>query len=231
LIGGPIDTRKSPTRVNQLAQERGSDWFSRNCIAKAPFTKPGFGRDVYPGFLQLAGFMAMNFGRHLSAHWEMFQNLATGDGESADKRRAFYDEYLAVMDMTAEFYLQTVDLVFVTHALAKCEMTHGGKPVDLSAIRQVALMTIEGERDDICGNGQTKAAHDLCPNIPRRLKRDHLQQGAGHYGIFNGFRFNAEIAPIIVDFHLDVEKQGDDRRYQMSGGRRPPCPTSQELVA
>jgi poly(3-hydroxybutyrate) depolymerase len=174
LIGGPIDTRRSPTRVNQLAQERGFDWFRRNCIVQVPFLHPGFGRDVYPGFLQLCGFMAMNIGRHVAAHWKMFQHLIEGDGDSADKQRAFYDEYLAVMDMTAEFYLQTVDLVFVRHALPKREMTHGGKPVDLSAIWRVALMTVEGERDDICGVGQTKAAHSLCPHIPRRLRRDHL---------------------------------------------------------
>jgi poly(3-hydroxybutyrate) depolymerase len=207
LIGGPIDTRRSPTRVNQLAQERGLDWFHRNCIVQVPFLHPGFGRNVYPGFLQLGGFMAMNIGLHVAAHWKMFQHLIEGDRDSADRQRAFYDEYLAVMDMTAEFYLQTVDLVFVRHALPKGEMTHGGKPVDLSAIRRVALMTVEGERDDICGVGQTKAAHDLCPLIPPHLRRDHLQRGVGHYGIFNGCRFRAEIAPRIASFHLDVEKQ------------------------
>jgi poly(3-hydroxybutyrate) depolymerase len=220
LIGGPIDTRKSPTRVNQLAQERGFDWFRRNCIVQVPFLHPGFGRDVYPGFLQLCGFMAMNIDRHVAAHWKMFQHLIEGDGDSADKQRAFYDEYLAVMDMTAEFYLQTVDLVFVRHALPKGEMAHRGKPVDLSAIRRVALMTVEGERDDICGVGQTKAAHDLCPHIPPRLRRDHLQRGVGHYGIFNGSRFCAEIAPRIATFHLDVEKQTGQRNVIIPWPRR-----------
>lgn len=207
LIGGPIDTRKSPTRVNQLAQERGFDWFRRNCIVPVPLPHQGFGRDVYPGFLQLCGFMAMNIDRHVAAHWKMFQHLVEGDGDAADKHRTFYDEYLAVMDITAEFYLQTVDLVFVRHALPKGEMAHDGQPVDLSAIRRVALMTVEGERDDICGVGQTGAAHDLCPGIPPRLRCDHLQLGVGHYGIFSGSRFHAEIAPRIATFHLDVEKQ------------------------
>jgi poly(3-hydroxybutyrate) depolymerase len=220
LIGGPIDTRESPTRVNAVAQERGIAWFRRNCIAQMPFSQPGFGRDVYPGFLQLASFMAMNTNRHVSAYREMFHHLAEGDREAVGKQRQFYDEYLAVMDMTAEFYLQTVDLVFVKHALPKGEMTHGGRPVDLSAIRSVALMTIEGERDDICGIGQTKAAHELCPNIPQRLKRDHLQRDVGHYGTFSGSRFRAEIVPEIADFHLDVEEQAGLRNVVIPWPRR-----------
>lgn len=220
LIGGPIDTRRSPTRVNQFVQKRGSDWFRRNCIVQVPFPQPGFGRDVYPGFLQLAGFMAMNIDRHLSAHWEMFQHLVEGNGASADKQRAFYDEYLAVMDMTAEFYLQTVDLVFVKHALPKGEMTYGDEPVDLAAVRRVALMTVEGERDDICGIGQTKAAHDLCPHLPGRLRSHHLQRDVGHFGLFNGSRFSAEIAPRVLDFHLNVEKQAGLRGVIIPWPRR-----------
>ena len=212
LMGGPIDTRRSPTAVNRLAEERGIDWFRQHCITKVPPSHPGFWRDVYPGFQQLSGFMAMNIDRHLTAHWEMFEHLVEGDGDSADKQRDFYDEYLAVMDMTAEFYLQTVDEVFVKHSLPKGEMTHRGKPVDLTAIRRVALMTVEGERDDISGVGQTRAAHELCVNIPAALKLAHLQKGVGHYGVFNGSRFRQEIAPKITAFTHRVEEHAGQRK-------------------
>ena len=168
LMGGPVDTRRSPTAVNQLAEKRGSAWFRDNCVFPVPYPYPGFGRLVYPGFLQLSGFMAMNIDRHVDAHVEMYNHLVRGDGESGEKQRDFYDEYLAVMDLTAEFYLQTIDTVFVEHLLPKGRMTHRGKPVDLSAIHRVGLMTVEGENDDISGIGQTQAAHDLCPNIPAR---------------------------------------------------------------
>ena len=200
LMGGPIDTRCSPTKVNQVAKERGIEWFKNNCIVKVPFSSPGFMREVYPGFLQLSGFMAMNAERHMMAHWEMYQNLVKDDGDSAEKHRDFYDEYLSVMDLTAEFYLQTVDVVFVQHSLPKGEMLHRGEKVDLSAIRTVALMTVEGENDDISGIGQTQAAHDLTPHLPDHLKLDHLQKGVGHYGVFNGSRFRNEIAPRICEF-------------------------------
>lgn len=200
LMGGPIDTRCSPTKVNQVAKERGIEWFKNNCIVKVPFSSPGFMREVYPGFLQLSGFMAMNAERHMMAHWEMYQNLVKDDGDSAEKHRDFYDEYLAVMDLTSEFYLQTVDVVFVNHSLPKGEFLHRGEKVDLSAIRTVALMTVEGENDDISGIGQTQAAHDLTPNLPKHLKLDHLQKGVGHYGVFNGSRFRNEIAPRICEF-------------------------------
>ncbi|WP_293857759.1 polyhydroxyalkanoate depolymerase [uncultured Alsobacter sp.] len=200
LMGGPIDTRKSPTEVNLLAEKRGIEWFRRNCIVKVPLPNPGFMRDVYPGFLQLAGFMAMNIDRHLEAQGEMFKHLVEGDGDSAEKHRDFYDEYLAVMDLTAEFYLQTVETVFVDHALPKGEMMHRDAPVDLTAIRRVGLMTVEGEKDDISGVGQTQAAHDLCPNIPDELRVHWLQPKVGHYGVFNGSRFRADIAPRIADF-------------------------------
>jgi poly(3-hydroxybutyrate) depolymerase len=205
LMGGPIDTRRSPTAVNRLAEERGTEWFRRHCIFRVPFPNPGFMRSVYPGFLQLSGFMAMNLDRHISAHLEMFNHLVEGDGDSADKHRDFYDEYLAVMDLTAEFYLQTVDTVFVRHALPKGEMLHRDQPVDLRAIRRVALMTVEGEKDDISGVGQTEAAHELCPNIPADMRAHHLQKGVGHYGVFNGSRFRAEVAPRIADFIATVE--------------------------
>jgi poly(3-hydroxybutyrate) depolymerase len=200
LMGGPIDTRESPTKVNLLAQDRGTEWFKRNCIVKVPLPNAGFMRDVYPGFLQLSGFMAMNIDRHIEAHGEMFSHLVHGDGDSAEKHRDFYDEYLAVMDLTAEFYLQTVDTVFVRHALPNGEMMHRDQPVNLTAIKRCALMTVEGENDDISGVGQTRAAHKLCVNIPESRRVHWLQPKVGHYGVFNGSRFRAEVAPRIADF-------------------------------
>src|SRR6266571_8855307 len=166
LMGGPIDTRVNPTEVNTLAEGRGADWFRRNVITKVPFPNPGVMRDVYPGFLQLTGFMSMNLDRHLGAQGDMFMHLVRGDGDSAQKHREFYDEYLAVMDLAAEFYLQTVDCVFVRHALPRGEFTHRGVRVDPAQIRRVALMTVEGENDDISGVGQTEAAQRLCVNLP-----------------------------------------------------------------
>jgi poly(3-hydroxybutyrate) depolymerase len=201
LMGGPIDTRRSPTAVNQLAEQRGSQWFADNCIYPVPYPYPGFGRRVYPGFLQLSGFMAMNIDRHVDAHLEMFNHLVRGDGESTEKQREFYDEYLAVMDLTAEFYLQTIDTVFVEHRLPKGTMMHRNTPVDLSAIRSVGLMTVEGENDDISGLGQTEAAHALCSNLPDAMKDHYVQKGVGHYGVFNGSRFRREIVPRIRGFH------------------------------
>ncbi|MHB2206429.1 polyhydroxyalkanoate depolymerase [Methylobacterium sp. CM6257] len=200
LVGGPIDTRRSPTAVNRLPQERSIAWFERHCIHSVPWTHQGHGREVYPGFLQLAGFISMNLDRHQTAHWDMFNHLVQGDGDSAAKHREFYDEYLAVMDLAAEYYLQTVETVFIEHRLPRGEMRHRDRPVDLSAIRRCALMAIEGEKDDITGLGQTRAALDLTPNLPADRKAYHLQIGAGHYGIFNGSRFRAEIVPKIVAF-------------------------------
>jgi poly(3-hydroxybutyrate) depolymerase len=202
LMGGPIDTRVNPTGVNKLAQYRGTDWFRRNVVTKVPFPHPGFMRDVYPGFLQLHGFVSMNLDRHIEAHRRLFYHLVQGDGDSAQKHREFYDEYLAVMDLAAEFYLQTVDTVFVRHALPKGEMTHRGRLVDPARIKRVALLTVEGEHDDISGVGQTEAAHRLCVNIPDSRKAHWLQPAVGHYGVFNGSRFRAEIAPRIADFIL-----------------------------
>jgi len=200
LMGGPIDTRRNPTAVNLLAEEKGTRWFRDNVIMQAPWPAPGFGREVYPGFLQLSGFMSMNLDRHVMAHKDFFMHVVKNDGDDAEKHRAFYDEYLAVMDLTAEFYLQTVDTVFVRHALPKGEMTHRGIPVDPAAIRNTALFTVEGENDDISGLGQTKAAQDLCVNIPGERKAHYVQPSVGHYGVFNGSRFRAEIVPRIVDF-------------------------------
>jgi poly(3-hydroxybutyrate) depolymerase len=205
LKGGPIDTRRSPTAVNKLAEKRGPHWFRANCIHVAPFPYPGVGRDVYPGFLQLSGFMAMNFDRHVNAHYEMFNHLVQGDGDSAEKHREFYDEYLAVMDLTAEFYLQTIDTVFVHHSLPKGEMKHREHPVEPAAIRRVGLMTVEGEKDDISGVGQTEAAQDLCINIPDDMRVHYVQKDVGHYGVFNGSRFRKEIAPRVCAFHARVE--------------------------
>jgi len=204
LMGGPIDTRRSPTAVNDLAAEKGMDWFRSHVISKVPFPHPGFMRDVYPGFLQLTGFVSMNFDRHLEAHKKLFDNLVKGDGDLVDKHREFYDEYLAVMDLTAEFYLRTVDEVFVKHSLPKGELMHRGALVDPSKIHRVALMTVEGENDDISGLGQTEAAHDLCTSIPAEQRVHYMQKGVGHYGVFNGSRFRAEILPRIADFMASV---------------------------
>jgi poly(3-hydroxybutyrate) depolymerase len=212
LMGGPIDTRINPTAVNNLAEERGIDWFRNNVITKVPFPHPGVMRDVYPGFLQLHGFVSMNLDRHLDAHKQLFFNLVKGDGDSAQKHREFYDEYLAVMDLSAEFYLQTVDTVFVKHDLPQGRMTHRGAKVDPKAIRKVALLTVEGEKDDISGVGQTEAAHRLCENLPADRKAHFLAMGVGHYGVFNGSRFRAEIAPRISDFVLSTEMGNKAKR-------------------
>jgi poly(3-hydroxybutyrate) depolymerase len=200
LIGGPIDTREAPTQVNQFAKQRGMDWFQRNTIHTVPIGNAGFMRKVYPGFLQLAGFMAMNLDRHTQAHWDMFQHLVDGDGESLASKRAFYEEYRAVMDLPAEYYLQTIQAVFQDHLLPRGLLTSRGRKVDPASIEHTALLTVEGERDDISGIGQTKAAHALTPNLPAS-RHDHLeQQGVGHYGLFNGRRFNQDVAPRIKAF-------------------------------
>jgi len=202
LMGGPIDTRINPTEVNKLAETRPLEWFERNVIMKVPYPQPGFWRSVYPGFLQLSGFMGMNLDKHMVAHREFFSHLVDGDGDSAEKHRDFYDEYLAVMDLTKEFYLQTVDVVFKNHSLPKGEMTHRGQLVDPSKITKCGLLTVEGEMDDISGVGQTRAAHDLCSNLSDDKRAHYVQPNVGHYGVFNGSRFRAEIAPRIADFIL-----------------------------
>ena len=197
MMGGPIDTREAPTAVNTLATERPHAWFEQNVIATIPMLYPGAGRRVYPGFLQLAGFMTMNLGNHMISHWEMFKHLVQGDDESAEATMAFYDEYRAVCDMTAEFYLQTIDVVFQSHALPKGEMTHRGRPVDPGAITDVALLAIEGERDDISGLGQTKAALTLATHLPAAKKQYLMAEKVGHYGIFNGSKWRTRIAPVV----------------------------------
>jgi poly(3-hydroxybutyrate) depolymerase len=200
LMGGPIDTRRNPTTVNDLAAHKSLDWFENNVIMTVPFPHPGFMRPVYPGFMQLTGFMTMNLERHMHAHVELFNNLVKGDCDSVRQHQTFYEEYLSVMDLTAEFYLQTVQLVFQEHRLPNRKLSHGDERVDCTAIRKTALMTIEGERDDICGLGQTEAAHDLCTSIPHDEKVHYVQQGVGHYGVFNGTRWRTEIQPRIREF-------------------------------
>ena len=200
LMGSPIDTRINETEPNKLAQSRPLSWFEKNVIVSVPWPSQGFLRRVYPGFLQLSGFMSMNMDRHVDAHWDQFHHLIRGDGESAAAHRSFYDEYLAVMDLTSEFYLETVDQVFQKHTLPEGEFMHRDRPVRLEAIRDTALMTVEGEADDITGRGQTEAALALCTKLPKTKKRAYMQPKVGHYGVFNGSRFRAHIQPRIRDF-------------------------------
>jgi len=200
MMGGPVDTRRAPTAVNQLAMERPFAWFEHNVIARVPRGYPGAGREVYPGFLQLSGFMAMNLGNHLMSHWEMFKHLVEGDDESADATKSFYDEYRSVCDMTAEFYLQTIDEVFQRHLLPKGEFMPRGRLVDPAAITKVGLLAIEGERDDISGIGQTKAALDIATKLPAKLKHYYVAEGVGHYGIFNGGKWRTNIAPVVENW-------------------------------
>ena len=200
LMGGPIDTRKNPTDVNNFAAAREIEWFENYAITKVPLNYPGGMRDVYPGFLQLAGFMAMNLQRHLGEHLKFYYHLVEGDGDSAIAHKAFYNEYLSVMDLPAEFYLQTVKAVFKDHLLPLGKLKYRGKTIDLKAIEKVKLLAIEGEKDDISGVGQTKSAITLCKNLPDSMKHYHLQKNVGHYGIFNGRRFREQIVPLMQQF-------------------------------
>ena len=198
--GAPAPTRRNPTAVNKLAKEKGIDWFRQNVIMRVPFPHAGAMREVYPGFLQLTGFMTMNMDRHVDAHRELFWHMVEGDGDSAEKHEDFYDEYMSVMDLAAEFYLQTVDYVFIKHALPAGTFRHRGELITPQHITRTALMTIEGERDDISGQGQTQAAHDLCVALPDEKRVHWLQPGVGHYGVFSGSRFRREVLPRICDF-------------------------------
>ena len=200
MMGGPVDTRASPTSVNDVAMDRPLSWFRNNVIATVPLHYPGAGRQVYPGFLQLAGFISMNLESHMMSHYEMFKHLTLGDQESAAGTKKFYDEYLAVCDMTAEFYLQTIEHVFQKHTLPEGKFVHRGKPIDLGAIRDTALLAIEGERDDISGIGQTRAALDLAEHLPEPKKKYHLAREVGHYGIFNGSKWRTRIAPVVEEW-------------------------------
>jgi poly(3-hydroxybutyrate) depolymerase len=203
LMGGPVDTRVNPTKVNKLAEQRSIDWFERSVISAVPPAYPGFMRRVYPGFLQLTGFMGMNLDRHVGSAMKQFQHLVRGDGLSAQGHREFYDEYLSVMDLDAAFYLQTIRVAFQDHALPRGTWVSRGRAVDPGAIRSTALMTVEGELDDISGVGQTFAAHALCANLPADRRRHWLQKNVGHYGIFNGRRWRDEILPQIRGFVRD----------------------------
>jgi poly(3-hydroxybutyrate) depolymerase len=200
MMGGPIDTRESPTSVNDLAMQRPIEWFRQSVIATVPLNYKGAGRRVYPGFLQLSGFMSMNLGSHMMSHYEMFKHLVVGDDDSAQATKDFYDEYRSVCDMTAEFYLQTVEEVFQKHSLPNGTFVHRGEVVDLGAITETAILAIEGERDDISGIGQTRAALDLTPNLPTSAKKYHLAMDVGHYGIFNGSKWRDRIAPVVEEW-------------------------------
>jgi poly(3-hydroxybutyrate) depolymerase len=205
LMAGPIDTRVNPTKVNELAASKPIAWFQNNLIAEVPARYPGGGRKVYPGFVQLAAFMSMNIDRHRKAHLELYENLAKGELAKAQVTKDFYDEYFAVLDLTAEFYLETVQWVFQEARLAKGELTYQGRPVDPKAIRRTALLTVEGERDDICAMGQTSAAHDLCTGLKPYMKRHHMQAGVGHYGVFSGKRWETQVYPIVRNMMLANE--------------------------
>ncbi|MCE1236797.1 MAG: polyhydroxyalkanoate depolymerase [Hyphomicrobiales bacterium] len=205
LMAGPVDTRINPTKVNELATSKPYDWFETNLIATVPSRFPGAGRRVYPGFVQLSAFMSMNMDRHVKAHVELYENLAKGEAEKAATAKAFYDEYFAVLDLDAEFYLETISWVFQEARLPQGLMTHRGRKVDPSAIRRTALLTVEGERDDICSLGQTAAAHDLTPSLKPYRRRHHMQAGVGHYGVFSGKRWENQIYPIVRNVILSAD--------------------------
>ncbi|MGB0498411.1 MAG: polyhydroxyalkanoate depolymerase [Rubricella sp.] len=200
LMGSPIDTARNPKQPNELATERPLSWFENNVILTVPFPNKGFLRRVYPGFLQLTGFLSMNPDRHFDAHLDQFRHLIRGDGDSAAAHRAFYDEYMAVMDMTAEFYLQTIERVFQKRLLAEGAYYYRDHHVDPGKITDIALMTVEGEKDDITGLGQTEAAHDLTPNLRKAKKLHYVQEKVGHYGVFNGSRWRQHIQPRVRNF-------------------------------
>ena len=202
LMGGPIDTRVSPTVVNQLAMDHPLEWFRDKVISTVPFPHKGMGRRVYPGFMQLTAFLAMNPARHFDQHRKLYQHMADGDDAAAAKIRDFYTEYFAVLDLTAEFYLETIDKVFQRALLARGELTYRGDPVNPGAIQRTALLTVEGERDDICAVGQTAAAHMLCTGLRPHLKRHHLQPGVGHYGVFSGSKWERQVYPQVRNLVL-----------------------------
>jgi poly(3-hydroxybutyrate) depolymerase len=212
FMGSPIDARLSPTVTNKLAEERPFAWFESNMIYTVPAPYAGLGRRVYPGFVQLASFMSMNLEKHQEAHLRYLQQLMAGDGDSADQHLKFYDEYLSVLDLTEEFYLQTVDVVFQRYLLPKGELVHRGRPVRPELITDIGLLTVEGEMDDISGIGQTQAAHTLCSGLPDELKEDYVQPHVGHYGVFNGRRFREEIYPRVRAFVRTADRRFDKAR-------------------
>ncbi len=200
LMAGPVDTRVNPTKVNDLAHSKPLSWFEQNVITTVPLRYPGAMRRVYPGFLQLSGFVAMNFERHLKQHIELYNDLVRGDYEEARVIADFYDEYFAVLDIAAEFYLETIDRVFQRELLAQGQLTWRGRPVEPAALKRTGLLTVEGEKDDVCGVGQTMAAQALCTGIRPARKRHHLQPGVGHYGVFSGSRWENQVYPIVRNF-------------------------------
>jgi polyhydroxyalkanoate depolymerase len=205
LMAGPIDTRVNPTKVNELAKGKPIDWFEHNLIASVPHRYVGGGRKVYPGFVQLAAFMSMNIERHVKAHQELYENLARGEAAKAAQTKAFYDEYFAVLDLSAEFYLETVRLVFQEHALALGQLTYENQKIEPAAIKRTMLFTVEGEKDDICAVGQTLAAHDLCTSLRPSRKRHHMQAGVGHYGVFSGRTWQNQIYPMVKNVILQSD--------------------------
>jgi polyhydroxyalkanoate depolymerase len=205
LMAGPIDCRINPTKVNELANKRDIGWFERMLTASVPMRYPGAFRRVYPGFVQLAAFMTMNIERHVKAHKQLYEDLANGEVEKAASTKAFYDEYFAVLDLTAEFYLETVRYIFQEYALPLGKLKWRGETVDPSAIRRTTLLTVEGERDDICAVGQTVAAHDMCSKLRPYRKRHHMQAGVGHYGVFSGKRWENQVYPIVKNVILSSD--------------------------
>ncbi|ALL64554.1 Intracellular PHB depolymerase [Paraburkholderia caribensis MBA4] len=214
MMGGPIDARKSPTAVNSLATQHSIEWFENNVIYNVPPNYPGFGRKVYPGFLQHTGFVAMNPERHAASHWDFYQSLLRGDEEDAEAHRRFYDEYNAVLDMAAEYYLQTIRVVFQEFSLAEGTWEVNGELVRPQDIRKTALFTIEGELDDISGSGQTRAAHELCTGIPEKDRRHFTAEKCGHYGIFSGRRWRTIIYPQLRDFILEHTPKTPTRKTE-----------------
>ena len=205
LMAGPIDTRVSPTKVNELAKSKPMDWFEKKMIATVPSRYEGGGRKVYPGFVQLAAFMSMNMDRHIKAHRELYEHIAKGNTEKAAQTKAFYDEYFAVLDLASEFYLETVKLVFQDHALPLGQLSYQGRKVEPAAIKRTMLFTVEGEKDDICAVGQTLAAHDLCTGLRPYRKRHHMQAGVGHYGVFSGRTWQNQIYPMVKNVILQSD--------------------------
>jgi len=206
MMGGPVDTREAPTSVNDVAMQQPITWFENNVVATVPLNYPGAGRRVYPCFLQLAGCMSMSLGNHIMSHWGMFKHLVAGDDDSAAAIKTFYDEYRSVCDLPSEYYLQTVEHVFQRHSLPKGELVHRGERIDLGAIRDTALLAIEGEKDDISGIGQTRAALKVTPNLPESRKKYFLAEGVGHYGIFNGSKWRSRIAPVVEQWMAKHQK-------------------------
>lgn len=221
LMGGPIDARKNPTAVDLFAISKNLDWFRQTVTMKVPPNYPGYGRTVYPGFLQLAGFISLNLPRHIDSHLELLQSLLEGDQEKADHTIKFYDEYLASMDMNADFYLQTIEEVFHEFALAQDKLVSRGREIHLKNITKTALLAIEGEHDDIAGVGQTKAALDMCSNIPDSKKRYYLQEGAGHYGVFSGSKYRKFIVPVIRDFIYSLHDTSNQPTIQTGQKNNP----------